>query len=100
MNPGYDGIQAIENTEAWRPVQADVDVNSILLPQADGPVDGLNLFLVYLHQILGIGPKPVVHRQPDEVESPITNPAEVAFEEHPIVLVGEIFHPVRIGGEI
>ena len=92
-------IHGVENAQARRAVKADVHMNSIFFSQPDGSVDRFDPLLVDGEEIRS-GPEAVIHRQAHPVESPVANPAKVVLQEHPIVLVGEIFHPIGISGEI
>src|ERR1035438_3786682 len=92
-------VHGVENAYAGRTVKTHVHMNPVFFPQPDGSVDRFDLLLVDGEEI-GSGPEAVIHGQAHPVEAPVANPAEVVLEEHPIVLVREILHPIGIGGEI
>src|ERR1700684_303711 len=100
MDPGDFFVHHVEDAFARRAVQAEVDVHFKFLAQLDGAIDRFNIFIIDLQQVVGIGPKTVVHRKADPVESPILNPFKIDFLKLSVILVRKILHPVGVSGEI
>ena len=100
MYPGQRLIHTVEDAVSRCSVQAHIHVNPVFFPKADGPVDGEDLFLADLEKVVGVGPEAIIHGQAYPVEAPVANPTEVILEKHPVILIGEVLHPVRVDGEV
>lgn len=90
MNTGERFVHGVEDAICRRPVQAEVDMDSVFLAQLYGAIDGRNFVFANFQEILRVGPEPVIHRQTDPVETPIANSAKVVLLEHAVILIGEI----------